>query len=286
MIKDVVMYMNGNYVKNHKKLPVYECGLSIFRNTILYNSHIRNKLHQLLLLNIENERNGEIIDITTMKGLLSMLLELSINGERVYENEFENLFLYETKLYYEKESNRNLSEYTCIEYIQKVELRFQQEHKRIVNYLSNTTELKLMSLLETELISNHANTIIFMEKSGCEVMLHENNVSHLKQLCQLFQRVPIKLQLIRDCISEQIKKCGYEIISDQEKTKDKPFILVERILELKEKFDHIISVCLQVSIILLFSYLFTYLFICFFFIIQLNYKIYKYTYVCRMNKNH
>lgn len=221
MIKDVVMYMNGNYVKNHKKLPVYECGLTIFRNIILHHSHIRNKLHQLLLSNIENERNGEIIDITTMKGILNMLLELSINGERVYENEFESLFLYETKLYYEKESIRNLSEFTCIEYVQKVDSRFQQEARRIVNYLSSTTESKLMSLLETELISNHANTIISMEKSGCEVMLHENNIPHLKQLCHLFQKVPIKLQLIRDCISDYIKKSGYEIISDQEKTKDK-----------------------------------------------------------------
>jgi hypothetical protein len=91
-----------------------------------------------------------------------------------------------------------------------------------------------------------------MERSGCQAMLHDNNIPHLKQLCQLFMtRVPLKLQLIRDCISQYIKKVGYEILADQEKTKEKPVIFVENILALKDKFDLIIQTCLQVRRLLL-----------------------------------
>lgn len=246
MIRDIVMYMDRTYVSQRKLVPVYETGLVYFRTIILNNSIIKNKLQSILLTNIENERNGELIDITTMKGILHMFVELSINGEKVYENEFENIFLSQTRLYYQNESRQCINQYTCIEYVRKVETRFQQEQKRIVNYLAKTTEIKLFQALEQELITNHAEALVNMERSGCAVMLHENNILHLKQLCQLFSRVPLKLQLIRDCMSEFIKKVGYEILADQEKTKEKPVIFVENILALKDKFDQIIQQCLNV----------------------------------------
>jgi cullin 3 len=246
-IRDIVMYMDRTYVSQHKLLPVYETGLLIFKNIILNHSFLQTKLQTLLLTNIENERNGQLIDHPTMKGVLNMLVELSINGDKVYETEFETNFLTQTKLYYSKESNQCLHQYSCVEYIQKVENRFLQESKRCVAYLAKTTEMKLISVLELELISNHAEALVKMERSGCAVMLQENNISHLKQLCQLFSRVPLKLQLIRECISEFIKKTGYEIVSDQEKTKEKPVVFVENILALKDKFDQIILHCLQVG---------------------------------------
>jgi cullin 3 len=249
MLRDVVMYMDRTYVVQHKLTPVYEKGLSIFRETIIYNTLVRNNLQQLLLTNILNERNGELIDVPTMKGILYMFLELSIGNEKVYETEFERNFLTQTESYYRHESYEYITQHTCIEYVQKIEDRLKQEQQRILNYLSKSTEKKLNHILETELIANHAHTLVGMEGTGCRAMLEENNVKHLKQLCLLLYKVPIKLQLVRDCIGEYIKKCGSEIISDQDKTKEKPVVFVENILQLKEKFDHIIHECLQVMII-------------------------------------
>jgi cullin 3 len=248
MVRDIVMYLDRTYVGQHKLLPVYETGLLIFRNVILNHSILQKKLQTLLLTKIENERNGELIDQTIMKGVLNMLVELGVQGDKVYEREFETSFLTETKLYYQNESRTCLHQLSCVEYIQKVETRLLQEQKRSVNYLAKSTESKLTSVIELELISNHAETLVKMERSGCAVMLQENNIPNLKQLCHLFSRVPLKLQLIRDCISDFIKKTGSEILADQEKTKEKPVVFVENILALKDKFDQIILICLQVSL--------------------------------------
>jgi cullin 3 len=249
MIRDIVMYMDRTYVSQHKLLPIYDTGLTIFRTVIINNSLVKEKFLRILLANVEKERKGQLIDHLTMKGILSMLVELSINGEKVYENEFESIFLFQSRVFYSNESQECLHQqsYSCIEYLTKVNQRYQQEEARLRNYLSKTTELKLLNILDVELLSNHAEALVHMERSGCQVMLHENNIVHLKQLCQLFMtRVPLKVQLIRDCMSQYIKRVGYEILADQEKTKEKPVMFVENILALKDKFDHIIQICLQV----------------------------------------
>jgi cullin 3 len=254
MIRDIVMYLDRTYVCQQKLLSIDHTGFNIFRNVIINNSLIKEKLLRLLLSNIQNERNGELIDHLTMKGILTMLIELSIQNEKVYENEFETIFLFQTRQFYFNESHECLNQqsYSCIEYLTKVNQRYQEEELRLRNYLSKTTELKLFHILDVELLSNHAETLVQMERSGCQAMLHDNNIPHLKQLCQLFMtRVPLKLQLIRDCISQYIKKVGYEILADQEKTKEKPVIFVENILALKDKFDLIIQTCLQVRRLLL-----------------------------------
>lgn len=68
MIKDILMYLD----KRSKKMSVYSMSLQIYRNVVIYNPNIRERLKNLLLYNIECERQGRLIDRDIMTGLLGM----------------------------------------------------------------------------------------------------------------------------------------------------------------------------------------------------------------------
>ena len=179
-VKDIVMYMDKTYILHQKVVPVYCKGVSSFRECVIYHPIIREKMRRQLLDNVLAERNGEIIDTETIKGVLNMLIELGIDGERVYETEFEELFLSASKSFYREEYLAYSSQFSCPEYIKKVEIRFLEEAKRVNRYLSKTTEPKLRAILNTELVSDHAESLVEMEYSGCRNMMKENNLENLK----------------------------------------------------------------------------------------------------------
>lgn len=185
-VKDIVMYMDKTFIQHQKIMSVYCKGVCLFRECVIYDPTIREKIHRLVLDNILAERNGEIIDTETMKGVLDMLIELGIDGERVYETEFEELFLSATKSFYREEYLAYSAQFSCPEYIKKVEIRYLEEAKRVNRYLSKTTEPKLRAILNIELVSDHAESLVEMESSGCRNMMKENQIDNLKGTAFLF----------------------------------------------------------------------------------------------------
>jgi cullin 3 len=171
-IRDVLLFVDRNYVMQQKKLPIYSLALDIFKTELLYSSEnnvsrnqqnapssvgdahnsIRSRLQSVLLESVEDERNGLLIDRSTMKQLLDMYEDLSAYpqtqtsgtnhftnqvhtgssgmGDKVYETEFETPFLEATKCYYRNESQNFLSQNTCPEFVRKAESRIAEETQR------------------------------------------------------------------------------------------------------------------------------------------------------------
>ena len=119
MIRDILMYMDRTYVVHNKRVPIFALGLQIFRATILYHDGVRERLRNCLLNNVLAEREGEIVDRGLLKTILSMLVDLNVDGTKVYEDEFESHFIEATKNYYRQESLTFLSQNTCSDYIHK-----------------------------------------------------------------------------------------------------------------------------------------------------------------------
>lgn len=241
MIKDILMYMDRTWVPLHKKMPVYNLSLRVFREVLLQESeNLIERLRSLLLANVLNERQGLIIDKSQMKGILSMLVDLGVDSLEVYEEDFERAFLEATRTFYRQESQQYLLENQCPEYLFKAEMRLQEEANRSRNYLAPSTEPKLMNCVEYELITMHSRTLVDMQSSGCVAMMRENKIDDLKRMYSLFSRVPSTLDYLRECMSNYVKQCGLAIVSNQENTKD-PVAFVQQMLELKDKFDKIIN---------------------------------------------
>ena len=121
-IKDILMYMDKHLrIPGVKKIPIYVRCLQLFREIILLQPRIRLQFQSKLLQNILEERNGYIIDRDLMKEAISMYLELGIDGVNVYEIEFEQEFLAQTKKFYAAESLQYLSGNSCSAYLKKTE---------------------------------------------------------------------------------------------------------------------------------------------------------------------
>lgn len=227
-------------------------GVVIFRTIIIYNPDIRTRLRRMLLDNVLNERNGEIVDVGMLKGFLSMLIEMGLDGEKVYENEFEAPFLSATRTFYREESLLFISQNTCPDYVRKVEGRLSEEAKRVVNYLSKTTEAKLKKIVESELIMAHAHTLVDMEYSGCESMFRDKRMQDLAGLFKLFSRVPTCLESIRQSMCKYVKAAGLDIITSHDKIKDAPVAFAQKLLDLNTTFNTIVATCFEVCVTVLF----------------------------------
>jgi len=237
MIRDVLMYMDRNYVWQHGQMRVYDLGLQIFKDTVVYHEKVRGRLRGLLLRGVAEEREGRLLDQDLMRSILSMLDMVGVDASNVYEEEFETPFLAETKTFYQNESQQFISENTCPDYMKKVEARLYEESLRGAHYLHPSTVPKLNFILETELIENHSKTLIEMENSGCEHMFKEDKHNDLLRMYKLFSKVPKALEELRDAMGEFIKKSGKDLVAQQEASGNKePNTFVQGLLNLREKF--------------------------------------------------
>jgi len=238
MMKDILMYMDRSYAIPRRKATVYTMALQLFREVIVYNPTVCSRLRSILLQEILHERQGQVIDRGLIKNVLSMLVDLGIDGVAVYEQQFEYYFLEETKKFYRIESLAFLSENTCPDYLAKADTRLGEEAARVIHYLAASTEPKLRSAVEEELISTHSRVLLEMENSGFTCMLRDSKMFDLRRMYAIFSRLPKCLEMLREVLGDHVKQSGTSIISSQECQRD-PVGFVRNILDLKQKYDGI-----------------------------------------------
>ena len=169
MIRDILMYMDRVYVQQNNCENVYNLGLVIFRDMIVRYGFIGNHLRITLLDMIAKERRGEVIDRGSIKSACQMLMLLGIDTRNVYEEDFESHFLKQSAEFYKIESQKFLAENSASVYIHKVEARINEEAERATHYLDESTEQRIVEVVEEELIKRHMRTIVLMEGSGSRV---------------------------------------------------------------------------------------------------------------------
>jgi len=135
-----------------------------------------------------------------------MLADLGVDSLSVYEEDFEAPFLEATVDFYRHESLNFLAHNTCPDYLAKAEARLAEEHARARHYLKPSTEPKLKRIVETELVSRHARTVVEMESSGCVAMLKAGRANDLHNMYKLFTRVPATLDILRTTVCDHVKK--------------------------------------------------------------------------------
>jgi len=104
MIKDILMYMDRNYVPKMKLPSMDQLQTSQFKHHVVLQPQIRNKLISMLLSQIDSERNGHMVEVSQLRQAIQMLVELSsgmaaggvVQNKRLYEVEFEKPFIAET----------------------------------------------------------------------------------------------------------------------------------------------------------------------------------------------
>lgn len=264
MIRDILMYMDRVYAKTANVPLVYDLGLELFRDTIVRSQKhpIQNHLLDVLLQQIKLERENEIIDRSSVKASMDMLLELTdaSTKDTVYATDFEGRFLETSSEYYRVEGQMLVGECDAPEYMKKVEKRLIEEEQRVRHYLSPSTEPKIRSIVEEELISKHLKTVIEMENSGLIPMLRNEKMDDLGRMYKLFGRVLKGHEEMKSAISEHIRELGKAInetvssnissessggSGDKQTGASVAIKWVQEVLDLKDKFDKVQNLALS-----------------------------------------
>uniref|UniRef100_A0A8I3PXY3 Cullin 4A n=1 Tax=Canis lupus familiaris TaxID=9615 RepID=A0A8I3PXY3_CANLF len=228
------LFLDRTYVLQNSMLPsIWDMGLELFRNHIISDKMVQSKSIDGILLLIERERNGEAVDRSLLRSLLSMLSDL-----QVYKDSFELKFLEETNCLYAAEGQRLMQEREVPEYLNHVSKRLEEEGDRVITYLDHSTQKPLIACVEKQLLGEHLTAILH---KGLDHLLDENRVPDLTQMYQLFSRVKGGQQILLQHWSEYIKTFGTTIVINPEKDKD----MVQDLLDFKDRVDHVIEVCFQ-----------------------------------------
>ncbi|CAD7948647.1 unnamed protein product [Amoebophrya sp. A25] len=243
MIRDILMYLDRNYVSQYKKIPVYEMGLIAFREQVTAHERVKDRLLKILLDKVNQERNGEQIDRILLKHTLTMLVELGAGGQNVYKTCFEDWFIEDARTFYQHESTKYVSEHTVGEYCKKAEARIREEKQRVQSYLHESTMDKIQSLMDKEWIQRHYETLV---STGARPMFEGDKVEDLERMFRLFVRVPESLKPLHSVLRECIKDAAKAILSDAEKHKE-PVSFIDALLKLREKYSTIVRDAFQNS---------------------------------------
>ena len=125
MIRDILLYMNKNYVPKFNLPLVEDMQYSQFKHHVILNPAIKERLIQLLIKEIRHEREGEIIEKSQIRNSVQMLIEVCKNSRKLYEQEFEKVLLQETADFYKLESQQLITDSSCGSFLEKA-------HKRLM----------------------------------------------------------------------------------------------------------------------------------------------------------
>ena len=87
----------------------------------------------------------------------------------------------------------------------KVEQRINEESERATHYLDDSTESRIVEVVEDELIKRHMKTIVEMENSGVVHMLVNQKTSDLACMYKLFHRVKDGHKTMAECVSAHLR---------------------------------------------------------------------------------
>ena len=139
-IRSIFLYLDRTYVIQTPQLVGLwnmgngSMGIVLFREHLMKNSELVDKIVTGLLYLVGAERNGESISHSLLRSILRMLSSLGI-----YDQQFQIPFINQSILFFASESAKLMDETHISSYLLHVEQRLKLENDRTSNYLETTS---------------------------------------------------------------------------------------------------------------------------------------------------
>lgn len=216
MIRCIFLTIDRKYaISSNNTLSLWDMGLESFKNNIILQKKVFDRVTSSLLSLIKRERMGENILRNETRNLIHMLISLNLYQQ------FESLFLKETETFYFTECQECINSLSPSSLLNKIEQRLSDENERVINYLSITTRVHLINILERIWIKDSIDMIL---TPGLESLIENNKPQDLNKMYILIARVDLLVKM-KDCWKDYIKKAGTKIMNNEE-----PNNLVESII--------------------------------------------------------
>ena len=234
MCRSIFLFLDRTYVLQHPGvLSIWDLGLDTFRRHILTHQLVQTRTVDGVLMLVEQERHGDMVDKDLLRSLLRMLADLQI-----YQEAFEKKFLAATEKLYSAEGQTLINDLTVPAYLAHAEKRLREENERLLHYLDQTSKWPLIHTVEKQLLAQHLQTIL---SKGLDFLLEENRVEDLQLMYNLLGKVKNGHTELCSKMADYVKKRGKVIVINPEKDKT----MVQELLDFKEKLDNILKCCFQ-----------------------------------------
>lgn len=187
-ISDVLMYLNRVYVKENKRLLIYDLGTVLFDvNFIRFNNmEVGSRLITVVLEEITKSRNGEVITtrlyISQVITMMEMLLQEHLGSlasvptaprDSLYHQHFEPAFMKSSELFFSNLANDILGHFKGSNYLIHLYRFIQEEENRLKFFVPGETYPKVISLMNNILIQDKIDKIICLpvEQEGLLFLL-------------------------------------------------------------------------------------------------------------------
>lgn len=232
MVRSIFLFLDRTYVLQQPGvLSIWDLGLDTFRRHILTHQLVQTRTVEGILMLIEQERHGDMVDRGLLKSLLRMLADLQI-----YQEAFEKKFLSATEKLYSAEGQRLISDLPVPGYLAHTEKRIKEEQERLLHYLDSSSKWQLIHCVEKQLIAQHLPSIL---SKGLDLLLEEDRAEDLQLMFNLLGRVKDGQTELCGKMAEYVKKRGKVIVINPEKDKT----MVQELLDFKAKLDRIVRGC-------------------------------------------
>eukprot|EP01061_Rhynchopus_euleeides_P018524 TRINITY_DN30669_c0_g1_i1.p1 TRINITY_DN30669_c0_g1~~TRINITY_DN30669_c0_g1_i1.p1 ORF type:complete len:754 (+),score=350.87 TRINITY_DN30669_c0_g1_i1:173-2434(+) len=230
-------YIDAMFYIHDKNAHTRYVGYHLWRN-LLYNP-VSERLIQALLHLIELDRLGNEVNSALLKGVHQSIVSL-----KVYEEHFETRFLEATEQFYNKEVAEKLNvpdvdqSQVLPDYMLYVENRLEDEQRRLVRYLDDSTRKKLEKTLVKVTIEAHIEQLL----EACLEWFELDRVAEQKRLFKLLEKSDGGLEPLRKIVEDRIDDEGKQAIlrTKAEALKD-PCVYVESILQVYKKYSLMVA---------------------------------------------
>lgn len=225
MTTDVLMYMDRAYCKDNHKPTIFTSTMGLFRDHILRSKMGASEDSNLLTFDILNsvvldqihmERDGDIIDKNLIRSCMYMLEGLyetdeENENEKIYLTVFEEAFLKQSEIFYQKECDALLRESDASTWLRQTAKRLVEENDRCGTTISQLSDAKITRVVENELIRAHLSEFITMEGSGVRAMIDNDRFHDLELLYRHIKRIDEKKELLQNALQSRVVEMGSDI---------------------------------------------------------------------------
>eukprot|EP00048_Salpingoeca_helianthica_P017740 m.238808 g.238808 ORF g.238808 m.238808 type:complete len:733 (+) comp22043_c0_seq1:42-2240(+) len=242
MIRDVLLYVDHNYVPRERLQPVYDLGLAHFRDQVVLAGPLRARLRAVLLDAVRRDREAEPVDRRAIHDACGMLLALGLGSPTVYEEVFESELLAASAAFFAGEGTRLMAERSAAVFLQASQRLLAAERARVDDCLAPTTRPRITELFITHLLAPHLVEAMELDPGGLPALFDALDHDGLRRLFLLCGELRGGRDKMRDLLGAHVLRAGRAIVAE-ERDAENPLHFVVRLLDLKLQCEQVSAAC-------------------------------------------
>jgi len=206
-------YLDRYHVRYHSLPSLEDAGLRYYKNIVYDN--IKNDITSAILQMINADREGTVVKDELIRKCVLIFESMGMGSLDTYINDFEIHLLESTREFYTMKSLSWISQDSTPAYLIRCEKALDDERTRVQLYMNADSELKLLQVLDKELLAKKQTELLEKEGSGCQVLLMNDMLEDLSRMYRLFSRITDGLVPISDIFRQHILDRGNEKINQR-----------------------------------------------------------------------